>query len=374
MRLAEFIRQNHEKIAQAWERFARELTAFSRGMNLPSLRDDLDAMLEAIADDMEQAQDAEQQAAKSQGRGVPGALDQITAKHARIRLNAGFNLRHVISEYRALRASILHLYAASGAPLEDAGELIRFNEAIDQSIAEILQHHEHSVTQYTTRFLAILAHDIRNPLNTISLAAETLKRQSPESAAAARIQRGVQQASRLVDDLAVFVRSRFASMLPLNKSNTDLRLLCEQVLEDAQALHAQRAFNISAQGDLRGSWDSTRLVQMMANLVGNAAVHGTEREIGVELQEDGGDILIKVISRGNPIPADKLEAIFDPMVRSGSTPDSSLSGGMGLGLFIVREIVSAHGGTVEVNSTAQAGTIFTIRLPRSEKTATPNKP
>jgi signal transduction histidine kinase len=277
-------------------------------------------------------------------------FDQITAKHVRTWLNAGFNLRHVISEYRALRASILHLYAASEA-IEDADELIRFNEAIDQSIAEILKHHEHSVTQYTTRFLAILAHDIRNPLNTINLAAETLKRQSPESATAARIQRGVQQANRLVDDLAIFVRSRFASMLPLNKSNTDLRLLCEQVLEDARALHAHRAFNVSAQGDLRGSWDSTRLVQMLANLVGNAAVHGTEREIDLELYEEGGEVRIKVISRGNPIPADKLKSIFDPMVRSGTTP-TSLSGGMGLRLFIVREIVSAHGGSVEVSSAA----------------------
>jgi signal transduction histidine kinase len=365
MRLSEFVRQNHEKIGQAWEQFARELTAFSQGMNLPSLRDDLDAILEAIADDMELPQDAREQGDQSKGRGGDlGAIDQVTAKHVRMRLNAGFNLRHVLSEYRALRASVLSLYAASGAAAEDLSDLSRFNEAIDQAIAEILKHHEQSVTRDTTLFLAILAHDIRNPLNTISLAANVLNQEGREPATVARIQRGVLQANRLVDDLGIFVRSRLGTALPLSKSPADLRLICEQVLEDARGLHTNRTFKLIVHGDLTGNWDSSRLVQVLTNLLGNAAVHGSGREIDLEISDEAESVVIKVTNRGNAIAAVRLGSIFDPMVRNKRTADSSLSGGMGLGLFIVREIVSAHGGRVEVVSSAKAGTTFTIYLPR----------
>jgi signal transduction histidine kinase len=363
MRLPEFIHQNHAEIGQAWEQFARALTTFAQGMNLPSLRDDLDAILQAIVEDMERPEDTAQQAEKEKGEGAPGALEQITDRHARTRLKQGFNLRHVTAEYRALRASILTLYAQSGAAGPDLGEVIRFNEAIDQAIAEILRHHEKSVTQETTRFLAILAHDIRNPLNAINLAAEALERQGVPTAVE-RIRRGVRQASRLVDDLAIFVRQRTGNALPLSKSATDLRLLCEQVLEDARGKHANRAFNLIAQGDLRGSWDSDRLVQVIENLVGNAAAHGAAPEVEVEIRDDGQSVVLKVTSQGNPIPADKLDSIFDPMVRTGPSSGTSLSGGLGLGLFIVREIVTAHAGTVEVISSPEDGTTFTIRLPR----------
>lgn len=365
MRLTDFIRQNHENIGHAWEEFARELTAFSQGMNLPSLRNDLDTILEAIADDMGQSQDRQQQAEKSKGRGGGwAALDWITAKHTGMRLNAGFNLRHVVAEYRALRASILSLYSASDDGTDDLSEFTRFNEAIDQAITEVLKYHEQSALEDSTRLLAILAHDIRSPLNTIGLAAGLLKQQGHEQAAVARIQRGVVQANRLVDDLAVFVRSRSGSSLPLTKSPTDLRLICEQVLEDARAVHANRTFNLTVHGDLVGNWDSNRLTQVLTNLVTNAAIHGTEREVDLEMVAEGKGVVIKVTSRGNPIPTDKLESIFEPMVRSGSASNTSIAGGMGLGLFIVREIVSAHGGTVEAHSSAQAGTTFIVRLPQ----------
>ncbi|HEX3982817.1 MAG TPA: sensor histidine kinase [Acidisoma sp.] len=363
MRLPEFIRQNHTEIGQAWEQFCHALTTFAQGMNLPTLRDELDGILEAIADDMERPASSGQQAEKEKGEATPGAVEQITDRHARIRLREGFNLRHVTAEYRALRASILTLYAQRGAAAPELAEIVRFNEAIDQAIAEILRHHEQSVTQDTTRFLAILAHDIRNPLNAINLAAEALEHQGLP-AAVERIRRGVRQASRLVDDLAIFVRQRIGNALPLSKSTTDLRLLCEQVLDEARAKHAGRSFNLTAEGDLNGTWDSDRLTQVIDNLVGNAAAHGAAPEVEIEVRGDGPSVILRVTSQGNPIAADQLETIFDPMVRSGTASGTSLSGGLGLGLFIVREIVSAHAGTIEVVSSLEAGTTFTVRLPR----------
>src|SRR5271163_2300920 len=101
MRLSEFIRQNHALIGSAWDEFARELTDFAKGMNLPSLRDHLDAILEAIAGDMETPENTAESLARSKGKGSPGALDRIAAMHVRTRLSVGFNLRHVLAEYRA---------------------------------------------------------------------------------------------------------------------------------------------------------------------------------------------------------------------------------------------------------------------------------
>jgi signal transduction histidine kinase len=157
------------------------------------------------------------------------------------------------------------------------------------------------------------------------------------------VERSCSTANRLVDDLAVFVRSRSGSSLPLNKSPADLRLICEQVLEHARVVHTDRTFNLATHGDLVGNWDSDRLTQVLVNLVTNAAIHGTEREVDLAIAAEDKTAVIRVTSWGNPIPVDKLESIFDPMVRAGSASSSSLAGGMGLGLFIVREIVSAHG-------------------------------
>jgi signal transduction histidine kinase len=367
MRLSQFIRQNHAQIGSAWDEFAQELTDFAKGMNLPSLRDHLDAILEAITDDMEAPESPEQSLVRSTGKRPPGALDRIAAMHVRTRLSVGFNLRHVLAEYRALRASILRLWE-QGRGQKPIGEVIRFNETIDQAIAEVLRHHEHSVTQYNARFLAILAHDIRNPLHTIGLAAQALEQKSLEARTVARIRRSVQYADRLVDDLAIFVRSRLASALLLTKGATDLRLLCEQVLEDARAVHPGKSFNLTAQGKLTGIWDSRRLLQVISNLVANAAVHGKHPEIKLEARDEGPSVIVQVTSYGNPIAADQMESIFDPLVRTGGAASaSSLSSGLGLGLFIVREIVTAHGGTVEVASAPDDGTMFIVRLPLEEK-------
>jgi len=221
-------------------------------------------------------------------------------------------------------------------------------------------------TQYTTRFLAILAHDIRNPLHTLNLAAASLEHQGLTPGTMGRIKRSVQQADRLIDDLAIFVRNRLARTMPLTRNATDLRCLCEQVLEDARETHGDKVFHLTVEGEVSGNWDSMRLLQVLSNLVGNAAIHGQGRDIDVQLREQAPDLMVQVTSQGNPIPADKLESIFDPLMRTGAKPSASLSS-LGLGLFIVREIVTAHEGAIDVHSSPEDGTTFTIRLPRQEK-------
>ena len=171
--LSEFIRQHPDEIECEWEVFARDLTDFSKDLDVPTLRNHLREMLLAITDDMAKPQSGRQQSNKSQGKKPVVTLDRVTAIHARMRVDSGFSLRHVIAEYRALRASILRLYTETGGEA-DLSEVTRFNETIDQSMAGILERYEELSTAHSIRLIGALVHDMRNPLGTIELTARVL--------------------------------------------------------------------------------------------------------------------------------------------------------------------------------------------------------
>jgi signal transduction histidine kinase len=116
---------------------------------------------------------------------------------------------------------------------------------------------------------------------------------------------------------------------------------------------------------LSGNWDRERLAQAISNLAVNAVVHASAKRVELTLEDAGSFVLLKVTNQGTPIPDDMLESIFDPLVHHDQHAQSELSSGLGLGLFIVREIAQAHGGTVQVSSSASTGATFSVRLPRS---------
>jgi hypothetical protein len=155
MRVAEFIRTHPDEIETEWEKFARSISTFSPDLDVLTLRDHLREIL-AIADDMATTQSLEEQAEKSRGTKTQGnALDWISAVHARVRLNSGFNLEHAISEYRALRSSILFLWIRSQPADEHIvlSEVIRFNETIDQCVAEVVRRFADKSEHYGDVFL-----------------------------------------------------------------------------------------------------------------------------------------------------------------------------------------------------------------------------
>jgi hypothetical protein len=171
MRLGNFIRTRPDAIEREWENFARKLTPLAASLSGSTLRDDLREILGAMADDMASSQTPAEQHEKSQGNDAYGdALDRITTAHASMRLDSGFQLAHALAEYRALRASILRLWAQTEPRSEgkDLDEVIRFNETIDQAIAEATRRFTDKATLYSDRFIAILAHDVRSPLNLIN--------------------------------------------------------------------------------------------------------------------------------------------------------------------------------------------------------------
>jgi len=371
MRLADFIRANPDPIEQAWADFARTLTPFSANLSDSILRNDLRDVLTVMADDMETAQSSEEQQTKSKGHGPRGgALDHISAIHARARLASGFRLEHAISEYRALRSSILFLWVRSAPKHEEIQlpEVTRFNETIDQAIAELVRRYAGKNEVLNDRFVGVLSHELRNPLNTIGLLAQVLDKSLLEEGqrdSVARIQKNVASISRMIDDLAIMVRSRMALGLSLAKESADLGALTEETLEQLKLSNPAASFTLEKMGDVTGTWDKSRLQQMVFNLTSNAVTHSSDQQAHIMVRAAATDVVLTISNRGTPIPTDQQPLIFEPFIHKGEAAAAQPSSGLGLGLFVVREIVQAHQGSIEVISNEHQGTIFTVRLPRT---------
>lgn len=375
MRLADFIIEHIEAILAEWDNFAGSLAPGS-SMDMVALRDHAEAILRSTARDMTSPQTVHEQARKSKGFGGNGdesdVLDQASHEHAIGRLGSGFNLIEVVSEYRALRASVLHLWRNSveGADEQDLRDLTRFNESMDQSLAEAVKSFVTRVEQSRELFLATLGHDLRAPLNAIMLSAQVLSRSGQldeeHAEVAARMPAFVNTMSSMIHDLLDFTRTRLGRGMPVSPAPVDLGALCREVIEQFRAAHPDRNFRHAAEGDITGEWDGARLRQVVSNLVANALEHGAEKgEIAVIASSAGVDVLLKVRNEGAPIPPAALATLFDPFVSAAAAlPSRRRKEGVGLGLFISREIVTAHAGTIEVESSEATGTVFTVRLPR----------
>ncbi|MBD2115121.1 HAMP domain-containing histidine kinase [Nodosilinea sp. FACHB-141] len=344
-----------------------------------ALRDDAEAMLRATARDMQSGQSLAQQASKSKGHGgsvdeESDRLDNASARHGVGRVGWGFDILEVVSEYRALRASVLRLWTErySQFDINDVNDITRFNEAIDQSLVAAISSYTNRVDQSRRMFLAILGHDLRSPLSSISMAAQLISRTSDKHPASPRalsvIETNTEAVTRLIRDLIDFASTGLGSAMPLTRGPVDLEILCRNVFEEFCVAHPQRMLRLHSDGDLTCDCDAARFRQVISNLIGNAIQHGAAEEpVELSVTSDGATVVLSVHNEGPPIPPEMLSTIFDPLMRH-TEPDSTaqrIPGSIGLGLYIVREIVVAHEGTVEVASTAAEGTTFTVCLPQS---------
>jgi signal transduction histidine kinase len=301
-------------------------------------------------------------------------MDNASSLHGVARVGSGFNLVEVVAEYRALRASVLALWHASvpDPDLNDIDDITRFNECVDQSLAKGVASYTHRVDQTRRMFLAILAHDLRNPLNTISLSAQLAQSSSiapDEKQALSQIENSVEAISRLIGDLIDFASTGLGSAIPLSPSPMNFEQLAREVVREIQTAYPTRRIAFEADSDGKIVGDASRLRQVISNLLGNAIQHGSsDGPITLTLTSDGSDIsgiVMSVRNEGCPIPADLLPTIFDPLVRGNNSNQHRRPGSIGLGLYIVREIAVAHGGSVEVTSSTSDGTEFRVRIPRT---------
>jgi signal transduction histidine kinase len=170
-----------------------------------------------------------------------------------------------------------------------------------------------------------------------------------------------------VNDLLDFARSRLGSALPLHKTSTDFGEICRSVLEEVKASHPDRVLELETTGDLSGEWDKERLAHVISNLLINAIEHGSGERVHIVTRDHGPHVLLEINNRGEPIAPELLSSIFDPLVHGRRDTSDEPSRGLGLGLFIAREIVTAHEGTIDVTSSASGGTTFKVSLPRRAK-------
>ncbi len=375
MRLAEFILTSEEPILAEWECFARSIGA-GEHLDQLTLRDHAGEILLATVRDMASPQTPAERAKRSKGQENSSdleALDGASDAHALDRLGLGFDMLEVMSEYRALRASVLRLWRASepAADDRDVEDLTRFNESIDQSLSKAAASYTKRVNQARDMFLAILGHDLRNPLGAISMSAQLLPMVTDDRAVIVEcgetIAHSASVMERMINDLLDYTRTRLGAGMPVKPAPMDLAALGRELIAEFRTAHPEREITCRIVGDLNGVWHSDRIRQALSNLLGNAIQHGSVYyPVALSLRGEEADVVVEVHNGGDPIPPGELPRIFDPLIRGSSAehPRSNRPGSIGMGLYIAREVARSHGGRIDVTSTDKAGTSFTIRLPR----------
>ncbi|MDQ3060956.1 MAG: HAMP domain-containing histidine kinase [Pseudomonadota bacterium] len=376
MKLSTFITTHREKILCEWDTFARSLFPASPAPPPHILRDHAGEILQEIAIDLDTHQTAAQQAEKSKGQTHENVNKKSAASiHGTLRQASGFTLIQLTSEYRALRATVFRLWLPHMelGTQESATDMMRFNEAMDQALAESVVTYSENADRTRDTFLAILGHDLRSPLFTMRLAGSYLMRPTIGTEGTremgARVARSAANMTAMIRDLLEYARTQLGGEIPLTRLPENMADICQAALDDAQAGYPDCPFELEAAGDLSGSFDSARLQQLFSNLLNNAAQYrDNTRAVTISALGEADSITVQVCNHGPVIPAASLQAIFDPLVQLSveqGLQEGAPSSSLGLGLFIAREITMAHGGTITAASNEHSGTVFSVKLPRT---------
>lgn len=367
MTLSRFIVDNIDQILAEWVEFARTLVS-GRDLDLKALRDHAKLMLLAIAKEMAIEQSAAQQKTKSEGDAPVdlSAGESAAETHGDQRYGAGFSLEELVSEYRALRATVIRLWT-SQTKLDERTlyELTRFNEGIDQLLAESTVHFSRQLDRARYLFMGVLGHDLRSDLQVIVACCDKLSRQPSKEQVekyVPHIKHSTDNIVELVGDLLDVARTRLGVQLPIEVATVDGASACEHVLQSFRALYPSCKFSLRVEDDVSGEWDRNRMHQLLTNLVRNSTQHGdVAREITVSVHGSAETVHFKVHNYGPVIPRHLLGQIFNPMRQGEVRSDGS---SLGLGLYIAETIAQGHGGAIAITSSEAEGTTVTVTLPR----------
>ncbi|QSQ21035.1 PAS domain-containing protein [Pyxidicoccus parkwayensis] len=276
------------------------------------------------------------------------------------------------AEYRVLRADgVVRWIRDQGRVLPDArGVPTYFTGALaDITEPKRLTAEMRARADFERQLIGIVSHDLRNPLSAITLAVSVLLQRGGLDERmerhVQRIHRSAERATRMIRDLLDFTRARQGGGIPVFPRAVELREVVHAVVDEVQAASPGRRIRSEFEGSGAGTWDPDRLAQALSNLVGNALQYSPP-DTPVRLVARGTEhgVEVEVHNQGTPIAPERLPRIFEPLERGAERPEDRGGRSIGLGLYIVRSIIQAHGGTVDVTSTAEAGTTFTVRLPR----------
>lgn len=379
MRLADFIEKHAVAIVDGAETFAASRAPSMVHMDSDALRDHIPAILEAVVLDLRTPQDAARQRSKSEGRDSDDEGPKSAARsHGRLRAKDGFNVDQMVAEYRAMRAAVLRLWAAD-RPLDqdDIEDMIRFNEAIDQAVAESVADFSVEAESWRQVFLGVLGHDLRGPLSVIVTTSELMSlmtHDSPFSEQTDRIIRSGKRMSKLLDDLLDYSRTSLGMGIRIVRKQADLQEALHEEIDLLRTILPGVTITFDAHGPTQGPFDVSRVREALSNLVINAAKYGAAgADVHVTLAGTKEQVELVVRNEGPTLSPGSLDAMFEPLNRGEATAATGERTSLGLGLFIVREIAKAHGGSVTASSCDQS-TAFTMWLPRHSRTETNPKP
>jgi signal transduction histidine kinase len=356
--LTAFIRQHRDAIMDEW--LSRAVTLpNAQTLAPPALWDHVPSMLDRLADAIERRDE------------TAAALEDLPEQHASLRFRQGYDLRQVIAEYRLLREVLVQMYAERGdlsaGSRSNLQLLTVLHEQIDRAIGEAVDHYALERDHARDKFVAILGHDLRDPLNTVVFQASALSQRAGELDdktvnALGRIAAAGRRMERMIRDLLDFARGHLGGRFTIVPTAFDARAFLASRVQEIADAHPDRDVQCvipSVRSDFHVEWDADRISQIITNLVHNALVHGRD-PIVVEPRDEGEHVVITVRNHGE-IPSDMLPRLFDAF----STDTSEKAhGGLGLGLYIVQQIAHAHGGEVVANSDRGATTVR-VRLPRT---------
>ncbi len=365
----EFLTRDRDRIIAEWERAIREEARPVR-LEDSALRNDLPQFLDQLAAWI-----------RTEHAPLAGMLEGVPTTHAKQRLKHAYQLAQLISEFRVLRATILRLLLQAEAKEQSRGdnreeiesrviELARLNAGLDQAISDSVEYFVEERERIRERFIGVLGHDLRTPLGAIVMSSDHMLRSGRLPAgldrAAGRIARNAARMSRMVRDLLDLARGRLGEGIPINTtSRVDLAEICHAAAEDAILTNPDREITVNASGDLWGSWDRDRALQAIGNLLANA-IHYGHGPVVLTAARVADNAVVQVTNQGEPIAQDRIPKLFDPFQRGES--GAARREGLGLGLYIVSEIMRAHGGSVSVISCSERGTTFTLTWPGSDFT------
>ncbi|MCH2547209.1 MAG: HAMP domain-containing histidine kinase [Alphaproteobacteria bacterium] len=367
MRLSDFICFSVNDVMLDYEHYLCEYFPALNNESRSAIRNDMQSILLHVAQDMKSKQSSLEQEQKSKGDKAPHATNTTAHNHGELRVEQGLDIVSLNAEYRFLRANILGRWQEhiNSFELQDYYDIIRFNEAIDEVQAESLKRYHEVIEDARTTFLGILGHDIRNPLGAISGMADMLVRMGEltdkQLTLTKEIKRSALHIGAITDNLLELTRIQMGSMLSIYKESCKIRKLCNEAVEETRQAYPTVDIQLSVANEISCALDSMRIQQMLANLLRNAIQHGDKSQaIQLEAFCSENSVCFKVHNKGSAIPENKIKNIFDKY----SLPSSlEPTRNLGLGLYIVSQIVAAHEGKITVTSTAQAGTTFTILIP-----------
>lgn len=378
--LADLLERRREAIIHRWAERVRADGVADETLSPSALRNSLPEFLTQVAAALRR------QAPQAACEAAP-ATEYVAREHGRQRYRVGFDLRNLVVEYNVLREVLFAVIDESGLPLHMADVRVvcaAFSKGIAEAVDQFARERDEDVqassaereraSAFEQQLIAIVSHDLRGPLAAILIAAEAASRRGEIDEKTARlllrIQTGAHRATRLINDLLDFTRQRMSGGIPIRPQEVSLRELVQEAIEEATTMFPGRVLEYACADPIAARVDPDRLAQVLSNLLTNAlkfSPPGSAVRISTRVATEVDAVLLEIHNWGPPIPADRRGSIFEPFERGDPTTESRAS--LGLGLHISRQIVLAHGGTIDVCSSAEDGTTFTCTLPRKSQAA-----